>query len=397
MKDKRRNCFGTADHRESEDEDEDEEDQTETAPAISHHGTFKAFANSKWSARMTKKTKKPSSRKKKKKSTLLDKVARARLIHEALQGGDCLSGRALAEEIGTTPRTIQRDVAWMIKRGIPVVFDYQIHAYRYTKKDVDFGDLELMDSEIISLYLSGYFAQTLRGTANESSFASGHAKLRAALQKMTSLDLSKFPEYISLATAGQERNPDTAVARAIRTAIMLSKEISFTYRKSDGSERERVVQPHHLRRVDGLWYLICHDLEKLDLITYMQKRMARVERTGNKFERRYTLERIHEEFRHSLGIYSGKNPVTVRLRFTGFAAEYVPLKTWHASEEFSAPQPNGSVILTMQLALNPEVKRFVQQWGDEVLVLEPPALVEQMRATVSKLRAIYPVEGDAEG
>ncbi len=300
-------------------------------------------------------------------------------IHEALNGNGKIADKnnasTFGKALGVEPKTIHLDVAWMLKHRFPIAYDRVEHCYYYTTDDHHFAELELNEAQILALAFSGNFKQALRGTAHYDAFSSAFAKLQASLQKRINIDLSQLDAYVSLSAAGQERNPDPEIARRIRRSIMNQREITFLYRKPDGTEKMRTVEPHHARQVDGLWYLLCYDPGHNDLITYMQKRMSAVELTGERFIRRYTCDEIHGKFRHSLGIHTGGTPEMVTLRFTGYAAEYVPMKTWHHSEQFTT-NADGSVDLTVHLAINQEVTRFVLQWGSEVEVLGPPALIE---------------------
>ncbi len=334
---------------------------------------------------MSSSKKKKSRRPVRKYKTDSGQTDRSRYIHDAIkeEKGNP-NAKSLAKELGVSLPVLRRDIAAMVRRGFPIAYDSVNHRLIYTEPDVDFAGFELSEAEIVALCFSAQFLRLLHGSAHAGPFASAHAKLVAALQKKTTIDLSKLSDYISFSSAGQERNPDPVVARVIRHAMMLQREITFLYHKPDGSEpKRRTVQPHHTRQIDGLCYLICHDVSKGDLTSYTQKRMTEVERTGEKFERRYTHDDIYNEFRHSLGIFSGKSAETVRLRFTGYAAKYVPLKTWHESEQFTE-NADRSVELSMQLSINAEVTRFVLQWGCEVEVLGPPSLIASIDAHTEK-------------
>ncbi len=307
-----------------------------------------------------------------------DRVDRARHIHDALTRKEYPSAVGLGDWFGVTADRIQRDVKWMKLRGLPIEYCSRQHGYFYTRPDVQFAEMELTEGEMIALALGTQLAVMLRGSANEASFASASAKLVSGLQTRTDFDLSKMGEYMSISTCGLEKDPDMGVAGAVRNALFLQREITFVYRKPDKSEKERVVQPLHIRSASGLWYLICWDVREKGIRIYTQKRMSKVRRTGERFERR-PYDEIHAKFRHGLDIFGGDKPQPVRLRFRGYAAEYVPLKHWHESERVEE-HPDGTVLLTMQLVVSKEVERFILQWGEEVFVEGPPELVAAVRA-----------------
>jgi proteasome accessory factor B len=61
---------------------------------------------------------------------------------------------------------------------------------------------------------------------------------------------------------------------ALTDAISENKEVSFSYRKSDGSVSKRTVQPWALQNVDGQWLLQCFDTEQKEPRNFLLKRIV---------------------------------------------------------------------------------------------------------------------------
>ncbi|CAB4643060.1 MAG: WYL domain-containing protein [Actinobacteria bacterium] len=61
---------------------------------------------------------------------------------------------------------------------------------------------------------------------------------------------------------------------ALTDAVTESKEVSFSYRKSDGTVSKRNVQPWALQNVDGQWLLQCFDIGQNEHRNFLLKRIV---------------------------------------------------------------------------------------------------------------------------
>ncbi|MFM2024590.1 MAG: hypothetical protein RLZZ56_603 [Actinomycetota bacterium] len=93
-----------------------------------------------------------------------------------------------------------------------------------------------------------------------------------------------------------DRNLITGIAPRVNTvepsfatlkrSIEELNEVSFRYRKADGSESVRTVQPWQLSHTHGLWMLLGWDEQRNAPRNYLLKRIhSKVERTSKSFER----------------------------------------------------------------------------------------------------------------
>ena len=67
------------------------------------------------------------------------------------------------------------------------------------------------------------------------------------------------------------------------------------------------------------------------------------------------------------------------MRFDALVARFVKERQWHPTQVV-VDLPSGEVLLTMTTSGLPEVKSWVQSFGDKATVLAPRALVEEVRS-----------------
>ena len=79
---------------------------------------------------------------------------------------------------------------------------------------------------------------------------------------------------------------------------------------------------------------------------------------------------------------------TVKLRFAPELAMIAEETIWHPSQVME-PQPDGSVLVTMRLAINVQLQAFILGWGEEVEVLEPESLRKDIAHTTRQILKIY--------
>lgn len=277
----------------------------------------------------------------------------------------------LAEKHETSEKTIREDIKWM-RDGCeyPIAYDESRKGFYYTRKDVLFFALALSENEVNAICLSQNMGDMFRGTPFAATFRAASKKLIDDLQRRTVFDLRKITECVSVAMPPPEVASTGDTFRLVFNSILANKELRCTY-KVPGKSTERTFEPSHLHKNGGIWYLFNYDLNAEGKRTFRLHRMHDVERTGNDFTPRDLDWR--EELQHSLGIYGGKFPLTIRVRFFDFAADYVSAIQWHESARFEH-QDDGTMILTMQLANNFELERWCLQWGGNFEILEPRPL-----------------------
>jgi proteasome accessory factor B len=160
----------------------------------------------------------------------------------------------------------------------------------------------------------------------------------------------------------------------IKNAIAESTEISFHYKKADGSTSVRRVQPWQLSHTHGLWMLLAWDVEREAPRNFLLKRIhSKVDRLKVAFDKP-DAEKIAAAKSDLSQLYS-LNLATIRVLPGTTAAMHFET---HNS-------PSGEVQINY-LDL-PLLAEELMEFGSSVKVIEPPELKELIQDTLKKVIA----------
>ncbi|MFV0634999.1 helix-turn-helix transcriptional regulator [Demequina sp.] len=217
---------------------------------------------------------------------MADTTARALALLDLLQRHRHWSGADLARRLGTTERTVRRDVDRLRALG------YRIDSS--TGRDggyrLDAGGtmppLLLSEDEAVAI------AVGLRVAAAEQ-LVDGAATALSAIAKLEQVLAPELRRKVAaLATAmtapGQPRTPHVPAALLGQLALACRdrERVRFSYTDAQAVQSRRRVEPHALAPAHGRWYLVAWDLERDDWRTFRVDRLDSLTPTGAHFTAR---------------------------------------------------------------------------------------------------------------
>lgn len=315
-------------------------------------------------------------------------------LHEWLKAGTFPNCRKLAGELEVSSKTIQRDIDFMRDRlGLPIEYDQIQFGFYYTEAVVNFPNIEVTQGEIMALFVARKALEQYRGTSFEAALRTAFEKISGSLREKIDFQWAEVDSAVSFRGLGTSA-ADIDLFEGVSKAVMECREIEFEYKKPKSAGYEpRKVRPYHLGCVSDQWYLFGFDLGRGQIRTFVLQRMRGVRRTGMRFHRPADFS-IAKHLSDSFGVFSGHGRYGVRVRFDALAGQLVSERQWHGSQKIKR-LPGGEVEMRMELGSLEEVERWILSWGKRARVLEPPELVERIRATVRLLNGAY--SGDAPG
>jgi proteasome accessory factor B len=316
-------------------------------------------------------------------------------LHERLKAVTYPNCRKLAYELEVSAKTIQRDIDFMRDRlGLPIEYDQLQFGFYYTEPVANFPSIEVSQGEIIALFVARKALEQYRGTSFERSLRTAFQKISEGLRDRVDFQWTDVDSAISFRGLGRSV-ADIDLFEAVSKGVIESREIEFDYKKAKSSGHEpRRVRPYHLGSVSDQWYLFGFDLARGQIRTFVLQRMRGVKLTATRFQRPPDFS-INKHLSESFGVYSGHGHYAVRVRFDALAGQIVSERQWHASQKIK-PLPGGGVEMTMELGSLEEVERWLLSWGKRAFVLEPPELVDRIKATLRLLNQAYLIgEGTA--
>jgi predicted DNA-binding transcriptional regulator YafY len=309
-------------------------------------------------------------------------------IHDELRRGALVNCTKLVKALEVSRKTIVRDIAFMRDRlDLPIEFDAQIQAYRYTHPVNAFPTVHVTEGELLALLVAQRALQQYRGTPFHRQLEIAFEKLAGGLRDRISFSPADELRAVSFKNIGLGKT-DLTVFNALSRAVLRQEEVAFDYRKpGDAKKIPRRVQPYHLANRENSWYLIGFDLERRALRTFALPRIGDVTVTKDTFVRPadFSPEKF---FANALGVLGGEGDYRVVIRFTRAVAERVREREWHESQEMRE-LPDGGLELKLRLGALMEVEQWVLGWGAAAEVVAPAELRENIRKTAAKLGKIY--------
>jgi predicted DNA-binding transcriptional regulator YafY len=195
------------------------------------------------------------------------------------------SGDDLADRLEVSVRTIRRDVARLRELGYPVESLSGPAGWYRLRAGSAMPPLLLDDDEAIAI------AVGLRTAARASVTGIEETAVRALvkLEQVLPTHLRRRVAALSAATSTLPVTGPTVDPRHLTTIAAACRDherIRFGYRRRDGSNSRRDVEPHSLVNYGRRWYLLAWDRDREDWRTFRIDRLAKPSCTGARFQPR---------------------------------------------------------------------------------------------------------------
>ncbi|MDT0448766.1 helix-turn-helix transcriptional regulator [Streptomyces hesseae] len=192
-------------------------------------------------------------------------------------------GSELAERLGVSSRTIRRDIERLRDLGYPVQATMGAEGGYRLAAGAAMPPLVLDDEEAVAI------AVGLRAGAGHAVEGIEEASVRA-LAKLEQVLPARLRHRVSALqaatvplTGGDGATVDPHTLTMIASAATGHERLRFAYRKGDGTETKRLVEPHRLISTGRRWYLVAHDVERGDWRTFRVDRVSEPFATGARF------------------------------------------------------------------------------------------------------------------
>jgi predicted DNA-binding transcriptional regulator YafY len=312
-------------------------------------------------------------------------------LHDLLSAGKPITAPKLAQELGTSPSTIRRMLAYMRDRlRAPLDFDPVANTHFYLRPFTTLPRLVLTEAEAAAFSFACSVSSTWR-----SSLA---RQMQSVLRKMEPLIAGglELPYETVRQAIDLPESIDLAEYRfldVVFEAKLKRHELRLEYLRAYNAVpeiRER-IHPLVVRRFDQSWVLLAWDLARQDYRTFKFCRMRGVQRTGAKFTAPEDFDE-KECMRGNLGCYTGREHHTVRIALWGAAATEAMDHKWHTSQ-LATWRTDGGIEITLELNNLVDVTYWILKCGPEAEALQPLALRERVSAAIEGMRARYAKTG----
>ena len=296
----------------------------------------------------------------------------------------------LSGELGVTKRTVQRDLEVLTAAGFPVTSDMRNGTvfWHFMEGFHAEAPIALTLTEQMALYFSKGLFKPLQGSPIYESLESAIQKIGSQLPAQSFSLLRGLENALAVRTFGfKDYTRSKQTIEAMTRAVFHKYRVRLTYQSPhDSRPTERELDPYRLWYVSNALYVVGHDHLRNDMRVFAVDRIRSVSLTNRRFE-------IPEDFDFEAFTRTAFNMIwgetqEVKIRFSASQAPYIRERTWHPSQKIET-EPDGSIILTLQVADLGEVKFWLIGFGVEATVLSPIELAKEIGAEAESLAKVY--------
>lgn len=295
------------------------------------------------------------------------------------------TGRDLAEELGVTPRTVRRDIARMRDLGYAVDADPgRSGGYRLRAGSV-LPPLVLTDGEAVVIAV-GLRAAALSGVSGSSDVAvSAVAKLEGLLPRHLRERVDAVAQDVASLTDPAAGRTDPAVLATLALACRRREYVALAYTDARGQSSRRDVAPLRVVHAQRRWYLVAHDVRRDTWRTFRIDRVTSAESLGG----RVTFADAPDPV-----ALVAESITTSVYRWTAHVRLHLPHH--HAVHRVSptigqvTEEPDGTTLLRIGADDLDWLARYLVGLTCDLEVLDPPELVDALRAVGRQLAATGP-------
>ena len=311
-----------------------------------------------------------------------------RKIREGMRSGIKANCTSMAAEYEVSAKSILRDIDYLrSQRDAPIAYDAKARGYYYTEENYALPALSLNESDLFAICIAEKALRMHEDTPIYRKLQKVFRKIEASLPEKVSIHPAWVESKLSVIPEQQTRLAPE-VWEVVSAGLSKNQTVAISYRKPGGRKSTaRRVDPCHLARYQGEWYLVGYCHLRGGIVTFA---MSRIE-TALLLEQRFAVPEGFDPARYAgsqFGIFSGEREVLVKICFSKVHAPYVLEREWHPRQTL-ARKKDGSVVLGFPAHHLYEAKRWVLSWGSGVKALAPKELADSVQKELAAALADY--------
>lgn len=268
----------------------------------------------------------------------------------------------------------------------PIKYSHTQGGYFYTEENFSILDAPLSPDEIEALDYSTALLNTIKGTHLFRHFENAINKLIDGYRISSYLD--KLPHHI-LQVEQPLSDGGSYWLNDVLQSIVSKKTMRFAYKRFGSEEREYVFSPYLIKEYRNRWYMLGMVHAYNALRVFALDRLQDIYFTDEPYIETENFN-PDEYFKYSFGITQLNHiePIEAKLFFTPQLAHYIRSMPLHPSQEILQDDETGMQI-KLHVYLTYELVMAILSYGKDVLVLEPPELIERVKSEIMEMRELY--------
>ncbi len=296
----------------------------------------------------------------------------------------------LAEIVERDPRTIQKDLRRLKEDfGAPLEFNRKEKGFYFSDPKWKLPELVLTEGELLGFFIAERMLRRISEATEAQLLRGALRNLAALLPQEVSVDLTSVEQAISFAPEpAADVSPEILrkLAEAAAHRETLHIEYYSPYKNESTERKVNVLMVHNWI---GEWYAICWDVDKRDYRDFHAGRISNIARTRRNFDPPPDWN-PQEYLKKGFGMFRGGREITVEIEFDAFQARYARERKFHETEKRKQLKDGRLRIAfqTTEAALE-QVARWVMQYGEHAVVVEPMELQEMVREKLQRTLRLY--------
>lgn len=282
--------------------------------------------------------------------------------------------------------TIEKDLfAMRMEYDAPIQYSRANKGYFYEEKEFTIEDAPLNDKDIEAIKVAANVLSQFKNSSLFSEYAFAIDKIidRVSISSPND-ELDQFVQFETVPTVGGSEWLDKILG-----AIKSRNRIQFMYQSFTAEEPSvRRLHPYLLKEYRNRWYVIGKNEIKQRIQTFGLDRISSLDVLEDKFnfDESFSPDLF---FKYSIGITANSgDPQKVRIKADQLLAKYLLSQPLHLSQEVEEQNDNFTVFSYFLLPTY-ELKMQLLGFGDEVQVLEPQSLINEIKNTAENIVKTY--------
>lgn len=288
-------------------------------------------------------------------------------------------------------RTVQLDLQEMRYSSLlgfyaPIIYDRAEKTYRYSNPKFSISSLPITAEELHGLDFAISILNQFKHLPAIKEFEEAIMKIASTVK--LNKEARGETDHIQLERPFVVKGIE--FVEPILKAITEKRVLKFTYQKHGSEEiSQNYLQPYLIREAKNFWYVVGKRINKKEkkILTFALDRIHDMQLTEDVF----ADEKIDRKnfFKNVIGVTVGEGKAeTVQLSFSPIQGKYVKTVPIHHSQKI-LKETETEMRVSLDVVVNQELKMQLLSYGENVKVLQPKSLANDIKATAKGMLKKY--------
>jgi predicted DNA-binding transcriptional regulator YafY len=298
----------------------------------------------------------------------------------------------IEEQLGTSvsESSINKDIQQMKSiYNAPIKYDRYRNGYCYTDENFSIKEFPLTQDEVDALDYSTALLQQLKGTRLFEQFQNAINKVTEGLR--ISKILGKSDNQV-LQVEEPIKTSHTTWLEKLLKSIVEKEAVDVTYQGFGKEKKTHPFSAYLLKEYRNRWYVVGFSTKVEKVIVLALDRIQDISISSAKYISSPDFS-SEDFFKYSFGITQvhDTKPEMVILAFSAKEAPYVITQPLHHSQNIISQDDNETTI-ELNVYITAELKMAILSFGNEVKVLQPTSLQDELKEIIKNMLANYSAE-----